>query len=272
MQLKKLLGAPIAMLITVFLLLLLTSPLWIGWMMEYEHNKTKNALANHKIQCKDGTAEKREVWSKLGIAIYCQKDNIKNGVWQAWDGGYMHISGEYMNGKKHGVWKYFNALGEQWGSRTYDAGEEVTELINLLTADSVLVRKQERRLDLIRNGTVYRSYAISLGAEPTGHKQEQGDKRTPEGHYMLDYRNEDSKYHKSIHISYPNNMDKKMAQKADVEPGGDIMIHGQPSGFGWAWRVLNLFNWTNGSIAVNNRDMDEILDLVQNNTPIEITP
>ncbi len=272
MQLKKFLGVSTALLITVALLLLLTSPLWIGWMMEHEYNKTKNALANHSLQCEEGSFEKREVWSKLGIAIFCEKNETKHGIWQAWDGGYMHISGKYLNGEKHGLWKYFNARGEQWGERSYDKGKEVSKLVNLLTADSVLLKKSERKLRLIKNGKTYRTYDVSLGANPLGHKQKQGDERTPEGLYLLDNRNENSKFYKSIHISYPNNEDKKKALEAGFDPGGEIMIHGQPNGIGWAWRILKLFDWTDGCIAVNNEDMDEIWDLVKNGTPIEITP
>lgn len=272
MELNKLVGASAAMLITVALLLLLTSPLWIGWMMEYEHNKTKNALVDVSLQCNEGAIEKRAVWSKLGIAIFCEKDGVKHGVWQAWDGGYMHIIGEYDNGQKHGTWKYFNAYGEQWAEKSYTYGKEVSELVNLLTADSVLIKKKQRKLYLIKNGKTYRTYSVRLGSNPVGHKQKDGDERTPEGQYVLDSRNENSKFHKSIHISYPNQEDQKYAKEAGLDPGGAIMIHGQPNGLGWAWRLLSLWDWTDGCIAVNNHDMDEIWNLVENGTSIEITP
>ncbi len=272
MKLKKFIDATAALLITVALLLLLTSPLWIGWMMEYEHDKTKNALADVTLQCDDGSIEEREVWSKLGIAIFCEKDGVKHGVWQAWDGGYMHIFGEYAEGQKHGTWKYFNAYGEQWGERRYANGKEASKLVNLLTADSVLVNKKERKLHLIKNGNTYRTYNVRLGANPVGHKQKQGDERTPEGNYVLNTRNENSKFYKSIHISYPNHEDRKQAQKVAVEPGNAILIHGQPNGFGWAWRLLNLWDWTDGCIAVSNQDMDEIWNLVEDGTSIVITP
>lgn len=258
--------------ITGALLLLLTSPLWIGWMMEYEHNKTKHALADVALQCSAGSSEKREVWSKLGVAVFCEKDGAKHGSWQAWDGGYLHISGNYADGKKHGVWKYFNAYGERWGTRVYASGKEVSELTNLLTADAVLVRKHERRLYLIKNGKAYRTYAVKLGANAAGPKQIQDDGRTPEGSYVLDAKNENSRFYKSIHVSYPNNEERKRAQEAGVLPGGAIMIHGQPDGFGWAWWILGLWDWTNGSIAVRNNDMDEIWGFVEVGTPIEIMP
>ena len=272
MQTKKLTGVIAASLITAASLLLLTSPLWIGWMMEHEHNKTKFALEGFTLQCSKGTTEKREVWSKLGIAIYCVKEGKKHGVWQAWDGGYMHISGEYFEGQKHGTWKYFNAYGEQWGERRFENGLAKSEILNLLAADSVLVKKSERKLYLIKNGKPYRSYQISLGANPIGHKQQKGDERTPEGLYVLDKKNESSKFYKTINVSYPNSTDQIDAKKAGVDPGGEIMIHGQPNGFGWAWRLLNLWDWTDGCIAVNNQDMDEIWSLIETDTSIEITP
>lgn len=272
MAIKNLIGKSAALIITIAILLLLTSPLWIGWIMEYEHNKTKHVLANYSLQCEKGAVEEREIWSKLGIAIFCENEGLKHGIWQAWDGGYMHISGSYLEGKKHGTWKYYNAYGEQWGEKHYSHGDETSQLINLLKADLVLVQKKERKLQLIKNGKSYRTYNIRLGSNPTGHKQKQGDERTPEGKYVLDSRDENSKYYKSIHISYPNTEDLKNAKKTNTDLGGDIVIHGQPKHFGWAWRFLNLWDWTNGCIAVNNQDMDEIWDFVDNGTPILIKP
>lgn len=268
MQKKRILKSSIAMLITVSLLLLLTSPLWIGWIMEHEHNKTKHALDGVALRCDEGTTEEREVWSKLGIAVFCAKDGIKHGAWQAWDGGYMHISGEYAEGKKHGAWKYFNARGEQWGKRAYVNGKEASKLINLLKADAVTVKKNERKLYLIKNGKAYRTYNVSLGTNPIGHKQATEDKRTPEGKYILNARDENNKFYKTIRLSYPNPEDLKQNPRAQ----GTIMIHGQPNGFAWAWRLLNLWDWTDGSIAVSNHDMDEIWSFVENGTPIKITP
>lgn len=272
MTIKKLTGMAAALVITIAILLLLTSPLWIGWIMEYEHNKTRHVLANYSLQCEEGAVEEREIWSKLGIAIYCEKEGVKHGIWQAWDGGYMHISGSYAEDKKHGIWKYYNAHGEQWAEKHYSNGEEILPLTNLLKADLVLVEKKERKLHLIKNEKIYRTYNVRLGSNPTGHKQKQGDKRTPEGKYLLDSRNENSQYYKSLHISYPNSKDLINAKKLNVDPGGDIMIHGQPNYFGWAWRLFSLWDWTNGCIAVNNQDMDEIWDLADNGTPILIKP
>ena len=270
MKLKKLSEAAIALSITVVLLLLLTSPLWIGWMMEHEHNKTRYAVADVALQCYTGTMEKREVWSKLGIAIFCEKDGVKHGVWQAWDGGYMHIEGEYVDGNKHGIWKYFNAYGEQWGARTYASGKEISGLVNLLTADSVLLKKSERVLYLIKNAKQYRSYKVRLGASRLGHKGKSGNEHMPEGMYVLDSKNENSKGRKSIHVSYSDQQDRRPGTEAQAKPNAEFRIHGQPEGLGWAWQILGLWGWTEGRIAVNNQDMDEIWGLIENGTPMQV--
>ena len=139
-------------------------------------------------------------------------------------------------------------------------------------ADLVRVDKSERRLELLHKGTVLRSYRVALGNAPEGHKREEGDERTPEGRYVLDWRNPGSSFHKSIHISYPNAADRAAAKAAGRDPGGLIMIHGQPNGFGWWSWLLQLVDWTDGCIAVTDAEMDEIWTMVDNGTPIEITP
>jgi murein L,D-transpeptidase YafK len=139
-------------------------------------------------------------------------------------------------------------------------------------ADAVLVDKSEKRLYLMQDGSVLRSFPVTFGGEPRGHKQQQGDQRTPEGRYMLDYKNAGSRYFKSIHISYPNAQDRASAKKRGVDPGGDIMLHGQPNGWGWASPVLQLFTWTDGCIALSDRHMEEVWQAVDVGTPIEIRP
>jgi len=139
-------------------------------------------------------------------------------------------------------------------------------------ADSVLVEKAERRLSLIRDGQVYRSYRVSLGREPVGHKQREGDLRTPEGHYILDWRNPDSCCYKSLHVSYPDERDKRLAGERGDDPGGLIMIHGQVNGWGWlSWLGPYLYK-THGCIAVRNTPMEEIWNAVDDGAPIEIRP
>jgi murein L,D-transpeptidase YafK len=138
--------------------------------------------------------------------------------------------------------------------------------------DRIVVEKSARKLTLIENGAVIRSYRVALGANPLGHKQREGDERTPEGEYVIDYRNDDSSFYRSLHISYPNEVDRQRAAEHGVEPGGDIMIHGLPDEWGWLGSIHHALDWTDGCIAVTNWEMDEIWSLVEEGTPIEIVP
>lgn len=141
-----------------------------------------------------------------------------------------------------------------------------------LLADSVLVIKSQRRLFLLRDGKPWKVYRVALGPVPWGAKTRAGDERTPEGRYTLDYKVRHSRFHKAIHISYPNADDRERARKLGVDPGNHIMIHGQPNESELpAWEAQQ-FNWTNGCIAVSNAEMDEIWSLVAVGTPIEIRP
>ncbi len=139
-------------------------------------------------------------------------------------------------------------------------------------ADLVLVSKSEAKLYLVRNGRWYKKYHVALGKNPVGHKLEVGDKRTPEGSYILDYKREKSAFYKAIHISYPNEYDRLQAEMRGVDPGGQIMIHGQPNKSEWPDHKLQQFNWTEGCIAVRNTEMDEIWQAVDPGTRIEIIP
>jgi murein L,D-transpeptidase YafK len=142
----------------------------------------------------------------------------------------------------------------------------------LPVADSVVVRKSERLLYLMRNGSVLRSYKVSLGFRPEGHKQSEGDFRTPEGKYRLIRRNPNSEYFLSILVSYPNDDDLARARKLGVRPGGAIMIHGQPNTPRKPRDYYSNVDWTEGCIAVSNSDMVEIWLMTPPDTPIEIQP
>ena len=267
MKLKRLAEAPIALSITVALLLLLTSPLWIGWIMEHEHNKTRHAVADVVLQCPDGAVENREVWSKLGIAIFCEKEGIKHGIWQAWDGGYMHIAGEYSHGHKDGTWKYFNAHGEQWGARTYAAGKEISALTNLLTADLLLFKKNERKLHLVKGAKTYRSYSISTSAGSTGPTTIPGNKHIPEGTYVLESKIEDAEGQKTLHVAYSPDQEPE----SSLKPENGFVVYGQSRVLGWFRQRLGLATWEDRSVAVSFQDMDEIWTLVEENTPIRVS-
>ena len=139
-------------------------------------------------------------------------------------------------------------------------------------ADQVMVVKSQRTLTLLAQGKVLRTYEVALGATPVGAKEQEGDHKTPEGHYILDRRNAKSRYYKSIHVSYPNEQQKLKAAERGVSAGGDIMIHGLPNGFGWLGATHREMDWTDGCVAVTDAEMDEIWELVSDGTPIEIRP
>ncbi len=139
-------------------------------------------------------------------------------------------------------------------------------------ADTVIVRKSERRLYLMRSGKVLRSYKVSLGLRPEGHKQFEGDYRTPEGKYRLVRRNPNSEYFLSIQVSYPNDTDIARARSQGVRPGGAIMIHGQPNVPRKSRDYYTQVDWTEGCIALANSDMVEIWLMTPPDTPIEIQP
>jgi len=139
-------------------------------------------------------------------------------------------------------------------------------------ADNVVVDKRARTLTLLRGGQPLKTYAVSLGASPAGHKVQEGDERTPEGRYVLDYRNPRSAAHRSLHVSYPDSADAARARARGVPPGGMIMVHGITNGLGWMGRLHRLVDWTDGCIAVTNGEMDEIWRAVPDGTPIEIRP
>lgn len=143
-----------------------------------------------------------------------------------------------------------------------------------LLADEVLVKKGQRRLYLMRDGKPFRTYRIALGFAPDGHKEREGDGRTPEGHYLLDWRNPRSRFTKAINISYPNAKDRARAAARGESPGGAIMIHGEPRrSLDPALRDLIRYeDWTEGCVAVSNLAIDEIWRYTVDGTPIEIRP
>jgi murein L,D-transpeptidase YafK len=145
-------------------------------------------------------------------------------------------------------------------------------LATAIVLASVVVVKSQRRLDLVRDGRVMRSYPISLGGQPVGPKQEEGDLRTPEGDYVLDWRNPASDFYMSIHISYPNPSDMRRARSAGRNPGSMIMIHGLPNDSPPTRTDYLDEDWTDGCIAVSNQAMIDIWLSVEDDTPITILP
>lgn len=146
------------------------------------------------------------------------------------------------------------------------------ELPSSVKADFILVEKAERRLTLFAKDKIIRAYKIALGRKPEGPKLEEGDQRTPEGSYIIDARNPDSKFHLSLHISYPNEIDSELAFMAGLISGGSIMIHGAGEEYEWMGKFHSVHDWTDGCIAVTNDEIEEIWNLVPVGTPIKIRP
>ena len=134
---------------------------------------------------------------------------------------------------------------------------------------AIIVDKSDRQMFLLHNSKVLETFTVHLGGNPVGHKQFEGDGKTPEGQYRISHRNPKSQYHLSLGISYPNDRDRAFAEAAGKPPGGDIFIHGQPNR--WPGPTL-ASDWTDGCIAMRNVDMREVWNLVPDGTMIEIRP
>lgn len=143
----------------------------------------------------------------------------------------------------------------------------------LLKADKIVVLKSARKLELVKDGVVLKTYPIALGGHPVGPKRAGGDGKTPEGVYTIDGRVPHSQFHLALHISYPNEADRAEAAAAHRDPGGDIEIHGLPA---WYRGPLDPErfdkDWTHGCVSVGDRAIEEIYAAVEIGTPIEIRP
>jgi murein L,D-transpeptidase YafK len=142
----------------------------------------------------------------------------------------------------------------------------------VLLADRIEVFKAAHRLVLLRDGKPLRSYRVSIGANPRGPKRQEGDHRTPEGRYIIDFHKNDSAFHLALHISYPNEEDRRQAALRGVSPGGSVMIHGLPNDVPGFALIHRHRDWTDGCIAVTDREIEEIAAAVPDGTPIVIHP
>ncbi|TAG29421.1 MAG: hypothetical protein EAZ40_02595 [Rhodobacterales bacterium] len=136
--------------------------------------------------------------------------------------------------------------------------------------DRIVIEKSARRMDLMQDGRVVRSYQIALGFAPTGDKDRQGDGRTPEGEFTIDRRNDRSAFHLSLGLDYPRPEDRARAAAGGYSPGGDIFIHGQPNALSERFKLRG--DWTAGCIAVTNAEMREIWAVTPIGTKVEIRP
>ncbi|MEZ9247376.1 murein L,D-transpeptidase family protein [Vibrio lentus] len=145
---------------------------------------------------------------------------------------------------------------------------EIDPLLQVVTL--VKVDKSKRRMYLFKDDEVVQEFRIALGKQPKGHKRFEGDNRTPEGQYKLDYIMEESDFYRSVHINYPQSADREWAEKHDLSPGGNIKIHGIKNGERRSPSFIQSFDWTDGCIALTNQDMDAFIELVKMGTPIHI--
>jgi murein L,D-transpeptidase YafK len=139
-------------------------------------------------------------------------------------------------------------------------------------ADEIKVFKAAHKLQVLDGRRLLYEFPVSLGRNSQGHKLQEGDGRTPEGVYWLDYKNSASTFYKSIHISYPNTQDIAAAKQRGVDPGGQVMIHGQRNGLGWLWFISRFFDWTQGCVALSDGDMETLWNTVSAGTRVEILP
>ncbi|MFW8633870.1 L,D-transpeptidase family protein [Cribrihabitans pelagius] len=137
---------------------------------------------------------------------------------------------------------------------------------------SIVVNKGARKMYLLHHEEVLKQYDVDLGFAPLGTKSIEGDGRTPEGTYLIDRRNPNSRYHLSVGISYPNQQDREAALAMGRKPGGDIFIHGEPVNARERKRAARVDDWTAGCIAVSNEEIEEIYAMVQDGTTITLRP
>ena len=172
---------------------------------------------------------------------------------------------------RHPAWLVLFALGACAPKPAYLPSPPLAPPV-AIAVDFLLVDKSDRTLTLYGGGVPLRTYTgLQLGAAPVGHKQFEGDERTPEGRYFIDARNPNSAYHLSLRISYPNPADRAFAARYGLAPGGDIFIHGQPNGLASASARM-AGDWTDGCIALANAEIEQVWRLVRDGTPIEIRP
>lgn len=141
-----------------------------------------------------------------------------------------------------------------------------------VTADRMVIVKSKRTLTLLNRGEVLKNYKVALGGDPFGPKVKAGDKKTPEGEYIIDSKNPHSRFHLALHISYPNASDRERAHKLGVSPGAGVEIHGLEPKYAWLGSLHRQVNWTAGCIAVTNPEIEEIYKLVPVGVPVEIRP
>ncbi len=148
-----------------------------------------------------------------------------------------------------------------WSEKSLDTSKQI---------DKILIIKHQRKLLVFSGDEVLKSYQISLGREPVGKKEFEGDKKTPEGVYYINDKNPNSSYHLNLGISYPNKFDIKNAKEMNKKPGGQIKIHGLRNWLGFIGKFHRFFDWTLGCIALTNSEIEELYYNVPLGTKVEI--
>ncbi|HEY8428889.1 MAG TPA: L,D-transpeptidase family protein [Sandaracinaceae bacterium] len=145
--------------------------------------------------------------------------------------------------------------------------------------DRLVAYKTAHRLEAWSEGRLVRTYRIAIGAGGAGPKRYEGDRRTPEGVYRIDRRHRSRRFHRFLHVSYPNDEDRRryaeLRARGEVPEGagigGDIGIHGESDDP--AVRALgNRVDWTDGCIAVTDAEIEELYRAVVPNAILEIHP
>lgn len=157
------------------------------------------------------------------------------------------------------------------GAAAYNVWPEKS-LPKAVVIDKLVVHKSKHTLEAYAQGKRIKTYSVSIGRNPEGDKQKEGDGRTPEGAYIIDAKNANSGYHKNLGISYPNATDREEARRSGVKPGGDVKIHGIKNGIGFIGKFHRITDWTLGCIALTNAEVDELYAHVALGTPILILP
>lgn len=147
-----------------------------------------------------------------------------------------------------------------------------SNLESLPPIDRIVVEKSQRTLSVYSNQERLRQYKISLGKSPIGHKEKEGDHKTPEGIYSISAKKPNHKFHKALAISYPNQKDKENATRKGHSPGGGVLLHGYEPHLSWVSQNHPLLDATRGCILLTNPEMEQIFNATPIGTTIEIKP
>ncbi|MDP6182985.1 MAG: L,D-transpeptidase [Gammaproteobacteria bacterium] len=155
------------------------------------------------------------------------------------------------------------------------------------------IDKSDRLLRVKYAGKTYRQFRIAAGRGGPGDKHKLGDQRTPEGIYRIVGFNESSKFYMFIRLNYPNVKDafsglkSKLISKTEFERiieslkfgklppqdtalGGAIGIHGVGEENAKTLRIHANLNWTEGCVALTNREISELRSYVSVGTEVVI--